>query len=103
MVAPLTDDAWPTHATRGVGVSGTPSRSARSCVTARSGAACRCGWCQQAQTASPRSVATSPSQTDTARPRGLFVLTLDSDWISAITWFADNQRLPQFGLPQTLR
>jgi hypothetical protein len=23
--------------------------------------------------------------------------------VSAITWFADNQRLPQFGVPRTLR
>ena len=41
--------------------------------------------------------------TDIARPRGLFVLTLDGDWISAITWFADTSVFPQFGLPRTLR
>jgi RNA polymerase sigma-70 factor (TIGR02960 family) len=41
--------------------------------------------------------------TDIARPRGLFVLTLDGDRISAITWFADTSVFPQFGLPRTLR
>jgi RNA polymerase sigma-70 factor (TIGR02960 family) len=41
--------------------------------------------------------------TDIARPRGLFVLTLDGDRISAITWFADSSVFPQFGLPRTLR
>jgi hypothetical protein len=40
---------------------------------------------------------------DIARPRGLFVLTLDGDRISAITWFADTSVFPQFGLPRTLR
>jgi RNA polymerase sigma-70 factor (ECF subfamily) len=41
--------------------------------------------------------------TDIARPRGLFVLTLDGDRVSAITWFADTSVSPQFGLPRTLR
>jgi len=41
--------------------------------------------------------------TDIARPRGLFVLTLDGDQISAITWFADTSVFPQFGLPRALR
>ncbi len=41
--------------------------------------------------------------TDIARPRGLFVLTLAGDRISAITWFADTGVFPQFGLPRTLR
>ena len=33
----------------------------------------------------------------------LFVLTIEGAQISAITWFADNSILPQFGLPRTLR
>jgi RNA polymerase sigma-70 factor (ECF subfamily) len=41
--------------------------------------------------------------TDIARPRGLLVLTLEGDQISAITWFADTSVFPQFGLPRTLR
>jgi RNA polymerase sigma-70 factor, ECF subfamily len=37
-----------------------------------------------------------------ARPRGLFVLTLDADAVAAITWFADTAVFRHFGLPQTL-
>ena len=42
-------------------------------------------------------------QTDIARPRGLLVLTLGSERISALTWFADSSVFPQFGLPRSLR
>ena len=42
-------------------------------------------------------------QTDIARPYALFVLTLEGDRISAITWFADSSVFPQFGLPRMLR
>jgi RNA polymerase sigma-70 factor (ECF subfamily) len=41
-------------------------------------------------------------ETDVARAFSLFVLTLDGDRISAITWFADSSVLPRFGLPRTL-
>jgi RNA polymerase sigma-70 factor (TIGR02960 family) len=34
--------------------------------------------------------------------RGLFVLTLEAEEISAITWFADTSVLPHFGLPVAL-
>jgi RNA polymerase sigma-70 factor (TIGR02960 family) len=37
-----------------------------------------------------------------ARPYGLFVLTLDGDRISDITWFSDTGLFPHFGLPRTL-
>ena len=37
-----------------------------------------------------------------ARPYGLFVLTLDGDRISDITWFSDTGLFPRFGLPRTL-
>jgi RNA polymerase sigma-70 factor, ECF subfamily len=37
-----------------------------------------------------------------ARPYGLFVLTLDGDQISDITWFSDTGLFPHFGLPRTL-
>jgi RNA polymerase sigma-70 factor, ECF subfamily len=40
--------------------------------------------------------------TDIARAHGLFVLTLDGNQISAITWFADSSIFPRFGLPRTL-
>ena len=41
--------------------------------------------------------------TEIARPYALFVLALEGDRISAITWFADSSVFPQFGLPRTLR
>jgi RNA polymerase sigma-70 factor (ECF subfamily) len=41
-------------------------------------------------------------ETGVARAFSLFVLTLEGDHISAITWFADSSVLPQFGLPRML-
>jgi RNA polymerase sigma-70 factor (TIGR02960 family) len=38
-----------------------------------------------------------------ARAYALFVLTLDGDGISALTWFADSGLVALFGLPPTLR
>jgi RNA polymerase sigma-70 factor (TIGR02960 family) len=43
------------------------------------------------------------SETEVARAYALFVLTLQGDQISAITWFADSSVLPRFGLPRMLR
>jgi RNA polymerase sigma-70 factor (TIGR02960 family) len=37
-----------------------------------------------------------------ARPRGLFVLTLEGDAIAAITWFTDTGLFRHFGLPRTV-
>jgi RNA polymerase sigma-70 factor (ECF subfamily) len=42
-------------------------------------------------------------QADIARAYALFVLTLEGDRISAITWFGDSSVFPQFGLPRVLR
>jgi RNA polymerase sigma-70 factor (ECF subfamily) len=42
------------------------------------------------------------AQTDSARPYALFVLALEGDRISAITWFADSSVFLHFGLPRTL-
>jgi RNA polymerase sigma-70 factor (TIGR02960 family) len=42
-------------------------------------------------------------QADLARPYSLFVLTLQGDRISAITWFANTSFFPHFGLPRMLR
>jgi RNA polymerase sigma-70 factor (TIGR02960 family) len=42
-------------------------------------------------------------QTDIARPYAILVLTLESDRISAITWFGDSSVFPHFGLPRILR
>jgi RNA polymerase sigma-70 factor (ECF subfamily) len=41
-------------------------------------------------------------QTDVALPYSLFVLTLEGERISAITWFADSSFFPRFGLPRRL-
>jgi RNA polymerase sigma-70 factor (TIGR02960 family) len=43
------------------------------------------------------------AQTDIARPYSLFVLTVQRDQISAITWFADSSVFLHFGLPRMLR
>jgi hypothetical protein len=43
------------------------------------------------------------TQDHVARPYSLFVLTLQGDQVSAITWFADSSVFPQFGLPRMLR
>ena len=43
-----------------------------------------------------------PAPDDIARPYALFVLTLEGDRISAITWFADDSVLTRFGLPPRL-
>ncbi len=42
------------------------------------------------------------TETDIAQPYALFVIALEGDRISAITWFADSSVFPQFGLPRTL-
>jgi RNA polymerase sigma-70 factor (ECF subfamily) len=42
-------------------------------------------------------------EADAARAFALFVLTLEGEQISAITWFADSSVFPQFGLPALLR
>jgi RNA polymerase sigma-70 factor (TIGR02960 family) len=42
-------------------------------------------------------------QSDIARAYSLFVLTLEGDRVSAITWFGDSSFFPHFGLPRMLR
>jgi RNA polymerase sigma-70 factor (TIGR02960 family) len=103
MVAMLTDDAWLTmpplpHAYQGPAVIGTFLRSA----AARRGVALRLV---------PTRANTQPAfgcylpapETDVAHPFALFVLTLERDQISALTWFADIGVFPQFGLARILR
>src|SRR5215218_10061839 len=46
---------------------------------------------------------TPDAQTGIARPTGLFVLTLDGDAFSAMTWFPDPALFGLFGLPRTVR
>ncbi len=43
------------------------------------------------------------AQAGIARPYALFVLDLEGDAISAITWFGDSSVFPHFGLPRMLR
>jgi RNA polymerase sigma-70 factor (TIGR02960 family) len=43
------------------------------------------------------------AESEIARPHALFVLTLEGDRISAITWFGDSSVFAQFGLPEMLR
>jgi RNA polymerase sigma-70 factor (TIGR02960 family) len=42
-------------------------------------------------------------QTAIAHAHALFVLTLEGERVSAITWFGDKSVFPHFGLPRTLR
>jgi RNA polymerase sigma-70 factor (TIGR02960 family) len=103
MVALLTDDAWLTmpplpHAYQGPAAIGAFLRGAE----ARRGVSLRLV---------PTRANTQPAfgcylpapETDVARAFALFVLTLERDQISAITWFADSSVFPQFGLPPILR
>ena len=43
------------------------------------------------------------TQTAIAHAHALFVLTLEGDQVSAITWFGDKGVFPHFALPRTLR
>ena len=103
MVALLTDDAWLTmpplpHAYQGHAAIGAFLRGAEE----RRGVPLRLV---------PTSANTQPAfgcylrgpDNDVARPFALFVLTLAHGHISAITWFADINVFPRFGLPPILR
>jgi hypothetical protein len=46
---------------------------------------------------------TPEAEAGTAQPAGLFVLTLEGDAVSAMTWFADPALFEHVGLPRTLR
>ena len=102
MVALLTDDAWLTmpplpHAYQGRDAIGAFLRGAEE----RRGAPLR--LVATRANAQPAFGGYLPvPETDVARAYSLFVLTLDGDRISAITWFADSSVFPQFGLPPTL-
>jgi RNA polymerase sigma-70 factor (TIGR02960 family) len=102
MIALLTDDAWLTmpplpHMYQGTDAIGSFLRGAEE----RRGAPLRL---------LPTRVNGQPAfgsyltraRGEVARPFSLFVLTLEGDRISAITWFADTSAFPQLGLPLTL-
>jgi RNA polymerase sigma-70 factor (TIGR02960 family) len=102
MVALLTDDAWLTmpplpHAYQGREAIGGFLRGAEE----RRGAPLRV-VATRANTQPAFACYLSPVEGEVARAFSLFVLTLEGDGISAITWFADSGVLPRFGLPRML-
>ena len=103
MVALLTDDAWLTmpplpHAYQGREAIGAFLRGAEE----RRGAPMRV-VATRANRQPAFGCYMSVPETDVARAFSLFVLTLEGDHISAITWFADSSVFPRFGLPRMLR
>ena len=102
MVALLTDDAWLTmppepHEYQGRGAIGVFLRG-------REVSRGRLRLVPTRANGQPAFACYLPSaQTEIARPYAMFVLTLRSDRISAITWFADSSVFPHFGLPRALR
>ena len=103
MVALLTDDAWLTmpplpHAYQGRDVIRAFLRASEE----RRGAPLRL-LPTRANTQPAFGGYLSAPETGVARAYSLFVLTLEGDEISAITWFADSSGvIAQFGLPRTL-
>ena len=103
MVALLTDDAWLTmpplpHAYQGRDAIGAFLRGAEE----RRGAPMRL-IPTRANSQPAFGCYLAASEGGAARAFSLFVLTLEGDQISAITWFADSSILGQFGLPRILR
>jgi RNA polymerase sigma-70 factor (TIGR02960 family) len=103
MVALLTEDAWLTmpplpHAYQGHGAIGAFLRGAEE----RRGAAL---WVVPTRAnAQPAFAGYLPApDTDGARAFAIFVLTLEGDRVSAITWFGNSSVFARFGLPPTLR
>jgi RNA polymerase sigma-70 factor (TIGR02960 family) len=102
MVALLTEDAWVTmpplpHAYQGHDAIGAFLRGSAQ----RRGAPLRL-VATRANTQPAFGCYLPVPDTDIARAYALFVLTLEGDRISAITWFADSSVFPQFGLPRML-
>ncbi len=102
MVALLTDDAWLTmpplpHAYQGPNAITAFLRGAEE----RRGAPMRL-LPTRANTQPAFGCYLSAPEPNIARAFSLFVLTLEGDHISAITWFSDSGVFPQFALPQML-
>ena len=102
MVALLTDDAWLTmpplpHAYQGRDAIGAFLRGAEE----RRGAPMRLVP-TRANTQPAFGCYISVPDTGIARAFSMLVLTLEGREISAITWFADSNVFPRFGLPRTL-
>jgi RNA polymerase sigma-70 factor (TIGR02960 family) len=102
MVALLTEDAWVTmpplpHAYQGHDAIGAFLRGSAE----RRGAPMRL-VATRANTQPAFGCYLPVPDTDIARAYALFVLTLEGEHISAITWFADSGVFSQFGLPRML-
>jgi RNA polymerase sigma-70 factor (ECF subfamily) len=102
MLTLLTDEAWLTmpplpHAYQGYDAIGGFLRGAEE----RRGAPMRL-VATRANTQPAFGCYVSAPGSDVARAFSLFVLTLEGDRISAITWFADSAAFPRFGLPRML-
>jgi RNA polymerase sigma-70 factor (TIGR02960 family) len=103
MVALLTDDAWLSmpplpHAYQGHGPIGAFLHGAEE----RRGTPLRL-VATRANTQPAFGCYLPDPRAGSARAVALFVLTLDGDRISAITWFADTSVFSRFGLPRMLR
>jgi RNA polymerase sigma-70 factor (ECF subfamily) len=103
VVALLTDDAWLTmpplpHVYQGHDAIGAFLRGAE----ARRGTPLRL-VATRANTQPAFGCYLPLPETDVANAFSLFVLTLEGDQISAVTWFAGSGVFPQFGLGQVLR
>jgi hypothetical protein len=102
MVALLTDDAWLTmpplpHAYQGPAAIGAFMRAAEE----RRGIPLRLIPTRASGQPAYGCYAPAPG-TNTLRAVALFVLTVERNQISAITWFAQDSLLPHFGLPRSL-
>jgi len=103
IVALLTEDAWLTmpplpHAYQGVAPIGAFLRGAAE----RRGAPLRVVATRANSQPAFGCYLTAP-EADAGRAFAMFVLTLQGDRISMITWFAGSSVFPQFGLPRFLR
>jgi hypothetical protein len=102
MVALLTDDAWLTMPPEPYEFQGRESIGAF--LRDREVARGRLRLVPTRANGQPAFACYLPStQTDIARPYAMFVLTLQGDRISAVTWFADSSAFPLFGLPRMIR
>ncbi len=103
MVALLTDDAWVTMPPLPHAYQGHDTISAFLLGSAaRRGASLRLMPSRANGQPAFGSYLSVP-ETEAARAYAMFVLTLEGDHISAITWFADSSVFPHFGLPRMLR
>jgi RNA polymerase sigma-70 factor (TIGR02960 family) len=102
MVALLTDDAWLSMPPEPYEYQG--PEAVRAFLSGREVSRGRMRLVPTRANGQPAFACYLPSvQTEIARPYALFVLTLEGDQISAITWFADSSVFPYFGLPRMRR